>query len=92
MGTTGDANEINMEVRFTEAACLAIGLHTLHYEDSFIELFHDSGPWNEEMILTSQTTLDPIEGIAPNALAAGQNYLTIMRSNLANLKVALVCK
>lgn len=35
--------------------------------------------------------LDPIEGIAADDLAAGQDYLTVMRSNLANLKVALQC-
>lgn len=35
--------------------------------------------------------LDPIEGIAGDKLAAGVNYLTQMRANLANLKVALEC-
>jgi hypothetical protein len=28
-----------------------IDLYILHYEDSFVELFRDSGLWNEEMIL-----------------------------------------
>jgi zinc transport system substrate-binding protein len=36
--------------------------------------------------------LDPIESITPEALAAGQNYLTVMRNNLANLKIALQCQ
>ena len=40
-----------MEVRFAAAAWLAIDLYVLHYEDSFVELFRDSGLWNEEMIL-----------------------------------------
>lgn len=35
--------------------------------------------------------LDPIEGITQDGLRAGQNYLTIMRSNLAALQVALQC-
>ncbi len=35
--------------------------------------------------------LDPIEGIADDGLAAGQDYMTVMRSNLASLKVALQC-
>jgi zinc transport system substrate-binding protein len=35
--------------------------------------------------------LDPIEGIAANDLAAGQDYMAVMRSNLANLKIALHC-
>lgn len=35
--------------------------------------------------------LDPIEGIAADELAAGQDYLTVMRSNLANLKISLQC-
>ena len=36
--------------------------------------------------------LDPIEGLTPDALAAGQNYLTVIHSNLANLKIALQCQ
>ncbi|MFZ2949497.1 MAG: zinc ABC transporter substrate-binding protein [Desulfuromonadaceae bacterium] len=35
--------------------------------------------------------LDPIEGIAADDLAAGQDYMSVMRSNLANLKIALQC-
>lgn len=35
--------------------------------------------------------LDPIEGIAVDDLAAGQDYMSVMRSNLANLKIALQC-
>ena len=40
-----------MEVRFAAGAWLAIDLYILHYEDSFVELFRDSGLWNEEMII-----------------------------------------
>jgi zinc transport system substrate-binding protein len=36
--------------------------------------------------------LDPLEGLTPNAIAQGQNYLTVMEQNLHNLKVALNCK
>jgi zinc transport system substrate-binding protein len=36
--------------------------------------------------------LDPIEGITKDGLAAGQNYLTIMRQNLNNLQIALQCQ
>jgi zinc transport system substrate-binding protein len=35
--------------------------------------------------------LDPIEGITPNALKHGANYFTVMRSNLAALRLALSC-
>lgn len=35
--------------------------------------------------------LDPIEGISAGNLAAGKDYLSVMRSNLANLKIALQC-
>ncbi len=35
--------------------------------------------------------LDPIEGIDKEGLQAGQNYLTIMKSNLAALQIALQC-
>src|SRR3989338_4089466 len=51
MGAESNTWEVIMEVRFTAAAWLAIDLYVLHYEDSFIELFRDSGLWNEEMIL-----------------------------------------
>lgn len=36
--------------------------------------------------------LDPIEGISAEDVASGKNYLTVMRSNLANLRTALECK
>jgi zinc transport system substrate-binding protein len=36
--------------------------------------------------------LDPLEGLTPNAIAQGQNYLTVMEQNLHNLEVALECK
>jgi len=36
--------------------------------------------------------LDPLEGLTPNALANGANYLTVMEQNLHNLEVALNCK
>jgi zinc transport system substrate-binding protein len=37
-------------------------------------------------------TLDPIEGLSQDRLAAGDDYLTIMRSNLAALRKALGCR
>jgi len=36
--------------------------------------------------------LDPIEGLTPDALSKGGNYLTVMRQNLHNLEVVLDCK
>jgi zinc transport system substrate-binding protein len=36
--------------------------------------------------------LDPLEGLSDAELAAGKDYLTEMRNNLANLKTALACK
>jgi len=40
----------------------------------------------------SQTmVLDPLEGLTPDALVKGENYLTVMRQNLHNLEVALDC-
>jgi zinc transport system substrate-binding protein len=36
--------------------------------------------------------LDPIEGISENDMKAGHTYLTVMKSNLANLQTALACK
>jgi zinc transport system substrate-binding protein len=36
--------------------------------------------------------LDPLEGLTPEALAQGQNYLTVMEQNLHNLRIALNCK
>src|SRR5213078_1505092 len=35
--------------------------------------------------------LDPIEGLTPSEQAHGDNYLTLMRSNLAALRKALAC-
>jgi zinc transport system substrate-binding protein len=34
---------------------------------------------------------DPLEGLAPQAAAHGQNYLTIQQANLNNLRLALNC-
>lgn len=36
--------------------------------------------------------LNPIEGLTPKQLAQGKNYLSQMRANLANLKIALQCQ
>jgi zinc transport system substrate-binding protein len=36
--------------------------------------------------------LDPLEGLTPDALSQGQNYLTVMQENLHNLEIALECK
>lgn len=36
--------------------------------------------------------LDPIEGISDEDQKAGQNYLTVMKNNLKNLKIALECQ
>lgn len=36
--------------------------------------------------------LDPLEGLTPDALTAGENYLTVMNQNLHNLELALECK
>ncbi len=35
--------------------------------------------------------LNPLEGLTSEEIAAGKNYLTEMRQNLINLKIALVC-
>ncbi|MFA7208781.1 MAG: zinc ABC transporter substrate-binding protein [Parcubacteria group bacterium] len=35
--------------------------------------------------------LDPIEGLSDEDLSRGKNYLTVMRENLANLRIALEC-
>lgn len=37
-------------------------------------------------------TLDPLEGITADGLQRGENYLTVMRVNLSNLKRALSCQ
>jgi zinc transport system substrate-binding protein len=36
--------------------------------------------------------LDPIEGLTPAEQKRGDNYLTLMRQNLANLRKALACR
>jgi len=36
--------------------------------------------------------LNPIEGLTPAEQRRGENYFTVMRSNLANLRVALGCR
>ena len=37
-------------------------------------------------------TLDPIEGLSEERLAAGEDYLSVMRSNLVALRQALGCR
>ena len=37
-------------------------------------------------------TLDPIEGLSEKRLAAGEDYLSVMRDNLAALRKALGCR
>ncbi len=37
-------------------------------------------------------SLDPIEGITPNRIKSGENYISLQRENLANLRKALNCK
>ena len=37
-------------------------------------------------------TLDPIEGLSEERLAAGEDYLSVMRTNLATLREALGCR
>jgi zinc transport system substrate-binding protein len=39
----------------------------------------------------SVSTLDPVEGLSEERLAAGEDYLSVMRSNLAALREALGC-
>ena len=36
--------------------------------------------------------LDPVEGLSDSRLAAGENYLSVMRSNLEQLRTALGCR
>jgi zinc transport system substrate-binding protein len=36
--------------------------------------------------------LNPIEGLKPDEAKAGENYFTVMRSNLAHLRAALGCR
>ncbi len=43
--------------------------------------------------INAQTlTLDPIEGIPEKQMQLGENYFTIMKTNLTNLRTALECK
>ncbi|MSQ13067.1 MAG: ABC transporter substrate-binding protein [Dehalococcoidia bacterium] len=37
-------------------------------------------------------TLNPLEGLTSEEVQAGQDYLTVMRSNLQNLRLALECR
>jgi zinc transport system substrate-binding protein len=41
---------------------------------------------------TKTMVLDPIEGITQEDLAKGDNYMTVMHSNLKNLEIVLQCK
>ena len=41
---------------------------------------------------TKTMVLDPIEGITPEDLAKGNNYMTVMRSNLQAIETVLQCK
>lgn len=36
--------------------------------------------------------LNPLEGLTPDELARGENYVSVMKENLATLRVALVCR
>ena len=36
--------------------------------------------------------LDPIEGLTPSEQKSGDDYFTLMRKNLANLRTALACR
>ncbi len=36
--------------------------------------------------------LNPIEGLTPEEITSGKNYLTVMNNNLQNLRIALECK
>jgi zinc transport system substrate-binding protein len=36
--------------------------------------------------------LDPIEGLTPAEQSRGENYLSLMRRNLAALRLALACR
>jgi zinc transport system substrate-binding protein len=40
---------------------------------------------------TKTAVLNPIEGLTPDEKDRGENYFTIMRSNLASLRKALGC-
>ena len=40
----------------------------------------------------STLVLNPLEGLTPEEISNGENYVSIMRNNLNNLKVAMECK
>jgi zinc transport system substrate-binding protein len=40
---------------------------------------------------TKTAVLDPIEGLTPSEADRGENYFTLMRQNLRNLRTALGC-
>lgn len=42
-----------MELRFRESALADVRLFVFHYEEAFLELYSDTGLWNESMILES---------------------------------------
>ena len=42
-----------MELRFKESALADVNSFVFHYEEAFLELYRDSGLWNEEIILES---------------------------------------
>jgi hypothetical protein len=42
-----------MELQFRESALADIRTFVLHYEDAFLELYSDTGLWNEDVILES---------------------------------------
>ena len=41
---------------------------------------------------TKLATLDPIEGLSEERIEAGEDYLSVMRANLAALREALGCR
>ena len=42
-----------MELRFKESALADVCSFVFHYEEAFLELYRDTGLWNEETILES---------------------------------------
>jgi zinc transport system substrate-binding protein len=40
----------------------------------------------------SVATLDPLEGLGEDAIAAGEDYFSVMRQNLAALREGLGCR
>ncbi len=42
-----------MELRFKESAFAEVNSFVFHYEEAFLELYRDTGLWNEETILES---------------------------------------